>query len=663
MKQVVLFTGLVACAPPQSDPAPDDTSTLPDTGVAPSEYAFHALSQYDFLDTERNNHLLPSSIAIDNENGIAYSFSLGFGNIAVTDLATRTVREVIEVDHALGVTSLEVDKNHYLWLLVAQSQQPLFRMDPNTGETQVVDYDLSGIAGLIPREDGSVIVIGFSGAGHDRGSTPGESEPIMLVLNEDLEVTSSTTLPYTVKAVSQTQHGGGFALAVASDPPAVQIWSTEQLEQVGRCRLGISPTALAPLSNGNFAAISLYQVGIATCDGSPAQNHIAGRENKSVFTRGDGFLVLDRQSASDPNWGEIRWYDAELNALAEPVLSGKNSGFGDLELEAGQLWMNSEGTTELLAWSLDQDSFVDHIRLGAHVESLAASPSDDSRIVVAGRLSGTLSMLDLPSSDSTPFEHSLTWPVSPCWVDDTVWVIDHLSSSLHAFSDDTLEQLAEYPYDGTHDTGLTFADIRFHEGRGTLFVTNAPDDRLLEIDPATGARLNEWPLGGAPFVDENRVARLEILWDDARVFVVRGLDGRISRIDLETGETETVALLQGVDPGGAQLRVARMSDDQETLWVRGYAVDPDTLSFPSTSAESHPVWSIPIGEIDGTHVAWRAPSSTLAVIGAENEVLARQITGLTSNSMPEFHWRPDWDNTILMTDFEGARVLTWKVQR
>jgi len=92
-------------------------------------------------------------------------------------------------------------------------------------------------------------------------------------------------------------------------------------------------------------------------------------------------------------------------------------------------------------------------------------------------------------------------------------------------------------------------------------------------------------------------------------------------------------------------------------------VNPETLAFHSTTDDTHPVWSIPIGEFDGANLAWRAPSSTLALIGEENEVLAQQVTDLSSNSMPEFLWVPEWDNTILMTDFEGARVLSWKVER
>jgi len=661
-RRVVLLAGLSACAPPQSEPTPDDTDTIGDTGVAPNESAFLALEQYDFLDEERSNHLLPSSVAIDSDNRLAYSFSLGFGNIAVTDLDTRTVRDVIEVNHALGTTSLVVDKNHYLWLMVAQSEQPLFRLDPNTGETQTVDLGLSGVAGLIPRTDGSVIIFGFSGAGVSPGSTPEESEPTMLVLNEALEVLSSTILPHNVQAVTETQHEEQFAIAVASAPPEVQIWSTTSLEQIGQCRLAMDPTAMTPLSNGNFALISLDQVGLATCDGSAASQIIAGHENKSVLAQGDGFLVLDRQSGDDLNWGEIRSYDADLNEVSEPTISGKNSGFGDFDIDTQLLWMNSEGTTELLAFDVQKRAFVDTVLLGKHVESLAPSPAEESLVVVTGRLSSTLAMLDLSTASTSAFEHDLTWPVSPCWVDDTIWVIDHLTSTLYAFSSETREQVAEYPYDGSHDTALTFADIKYHEARGTLFVTNGPDNRLLEIDPSTGEQLNNWALGGIPFVDENRPARLEILWDETRVFVVRGLDGRISRVDLETGETEMVSLLEGVDPNGAQLRVARMSDDQETLWVRGYAVDPDNLAFQSTTDDIHPVWSIAIGESDGANVAWRAPSSTLALMDAENEVLTHLVTDLSSHSMPEFNWLPEWDNTILMTDFEGARVLTWKVQ-
>jgi len=649
---------LVGCSA-QGPGGPHDSARPIDTGVAPLSYSIEALAQHDFLDTGRSNHLLPSSIAVDSEHKRAYSYSLGFGNIAVVDTDGGVVQDVFDITYPLGASRLEIDENHYLWLLANRSQTPALRMDPTTGEVESVETGLSGITGLIPRDDGSVIVFGFTRA--KPNGTWQDSESVLVVIGEDLSVQKTIALEHTVNAVSPTQDNAGFAVAVASEPPSVQIWSKNGLEQIGECRMGMHPASISPLSNGNFAVINAERVGIANCDGLASQFVWAGTDNKSVFPQGDGFMVMDRQSSEDPNWGEIRSYDADLNQLGTPITTGKNSGFGAYDIDTQQIWMNSEGTTELLAFSLADLDFVDSVQLGKHVESLAPAPNDTTQVVVAGRLSADLELLNRETNELTPFNHDLTWPVSPCWAEDTVWVIDHLTSTLHGFSSDTLEEIAAYPYDGSTDTGLTLSDIKFHNDRGSLFITNAPDDRLYEIDPDTGQRLNAWDLGGTPLINENHVARLEILWDDAHIFVVRGMDGRITKIDINTGDSQTVLLLEDSEPGGAQLRVSRLSNDKETLWIRGYAVDPNTLEFQTETKYARSAWSIPIGEIQTEDIAWRAPSASLVVLDDTRTVVAQRETTLQDDEMPEFHWLAEQDNTLLMTDLEGARVFAWRI--
>ena len=656
--RTALFATLVGCSA-QGPGGQHDSAPPIDTGVATPSYSIQAVAQHDFLDADRSNHLLPSSIAVDSEYKRAYSYSLGFGNIAVIDIDAGVVQDVFDIIYPLGTSRLQIDANHYVWLLANRSQTPALRIDPTTGEVESVETGLLGVAGLIPRDDGSVILFGFTSA--KPNGTWQESGAVLVVIGEDLSVQETITLEHTVNAVSPTHDNAGFAIAVASEPPSVQIWSKNGLEQIGQCRLGLHPTSISPLSNGNFAVIDADRVGIANCDELDGQFIWAGTENKSVFPQGDGFMVMDRQSSEDPNWGELRSYDADLNQLGTPITSGKNSGFGAYDINTQQIWMNSEGTTELLAFSLADLDFVDSVQLGKHVESLAPAPNDPTQVVVAGRLSADLELVNLETNKVVPFNHDLTWPVSPCWVEDTVWVIDHLTSALHGFSSDTLEEIAEYPYDGSTDLGLTLSDIKFHNGRGTLFITNAPDDRLYEFDPNTGERLNAWDLGGTPLIDENHVARLEILWDDADIFVVRGKDGRITKIDIDTGESQTVLLLEDSEPGSAQLRVARLSNDKETLWIRGYAVDPNTLEFQTATKYARSAWSIPIGEIQTEDIAWRAPSANLVVLDDTRTVVGQRETTLQKDEMPEFHWLPEQDNTLLMTDLEGARVLTWRI--
>ncbi len=655
--RTALFATLVGCSA-QSPGDPHDSARPIDTGVATPSYNIQAVAQHDFLDADRSNHLLPSSIAVDSEYQRAYSYSLGFGNIAVIDIDAGIVQDVFDVSYPIGTSRLHIDANHYLWLLANRSQTPVLRMDPTTGTVESIETGLSGVAGMIPRDDGSVIVFGFTSA--KPNGTWQESESVLVVIGEDLSVQETIALEHAVNAVSPTQDNAGFAVAVASEPPSVQLWSKNGLEQIGQCRLAIHPTSISPLSNGDFAVIDADRVGTANCSGLDGQVVWAGTDNKSVFPQGDGFMVMDRQSSEDPNWGELRSYDADLNQLGTPIISGKNSGFGDYDLETQQIWMNSEGTTELLAFSLADLDFVDSVQLGKHVESLAPAPSNPTQVVVAGRLSADLEMLNLETNEVVPFNHDLTWPVSPCWVEDTVWVIDHLTSTLHGFSSDTLEEIAEYPYDGSADIGLTLSDIKFHNERGSLFITNAPDDRLYELDPNTGERLNAWDLGGAPLINENHVARLEILWDEGHIFVVRGMDGRVTKIDMNTGDSQMVQLLKDSEPGGAQLRVSRLSNDKETLWIRGYAVDPNTLDFQTETKYARSAWSIPIGEIQTEDIAWRAPSANLVVLDDTRTVVGQRATEL-EDAMPEFHWLPEQDNTLLMTDLEGARVLSWRI--
>ncbi len=112
------------------------------------------------------------------------------------------------------------------------------------------------------------------------------------------------------------------------------------------------------------------------------------------------------------------------------------------------------------------------------------------------------------------------------------------------------------------------------DDEGIWVAINRPDPgeppALIRLDPATGAITKAWPLGEGP-----RGVAIE----DGAVWVSSGLANAVTRVDVATGETQTIA----VDGGPAGIRVV---DGQ--VWVatrNGTAatrIDPETRSVAET---------------------------------------------------------------------------------
>ena len=617
----------------------DDTQTPPDH---PEAHEYYLLGEYD------DNHLLPLYAHVDPDGRSAWCVSRMLGTTAQVDLDTAELVQVLprySSEHA--PTRIVGDGPDRAWQ-VRNGTPALLRIEAEKGTMRAVDAELTAASDVLRLDDDRLVVAG----------TAGNGGYALKVLDGELEVTDTVELE--IKAL-QLEARDADTFGVMMQGGRVDLRNRDDLQLVGTCTAPFvgnnGGNSLAALDTGDFVVTDDTAVGIVSCDDDEPLEIVAGNENKDVVALGDEFVVLDRIGGTEPNWGEMRRYGAQLATMAGPFSTGKNSGYGGLDTVTGLVWMSSEGSTEMWAVDPETGDVAHRVQLGIHVESATADPARTGRVYVSGRLSDNLFWVDMTTGEQLTADLDFHWPVKPRVYGDRLWVVDHLDAVLYELDLDTLDVVAGHDLGLSTNVSLTLSDLAVHEARGTLLVTHGWDNVLVEVDPASGQVVSRWDLGGE-VLDKDESGRLEVKAGPDRVFTVRSADGRITSIDPDLAEAvATAAPVESLVPESTRLQYAALAEDGSLLYVGPYAIDPDTLERVTGQDRT---WTFAAAERDGLWVAWRADDSSVILVDGAGEIHTVLPTEIVAGAQaPELEWVPWWDGRLLYTDIRRAGVAAW----
>ncbi|MFH1464378.1 MAG: hypothetical protein ABIO70_08315 [Pseudomonadota bacterium] len=632
---------LPACECRFEQPDSSDTTGTGDTG---EPWVDDGLTHtWSFLQEGLLNDLLPLHVAVDSAARRAYAFSLKLGTIAVIDLDQGALLDVIDPGYGGGTADLTVLPSGTLWVLRQRSIPALIRIDLASGDITAVETGLGSAAGILRRPDGSFVVTG----------SRAEDDDVVQFLDADLNLLDTWESESPVRGIVPVGDDR-FAILYGATTGRVNIYDIETLEQLQTCVAPVAGSTLTQLSDGNFVSASDTFLGLARCDGHAGLTVTAGTENKSTVPWGDGFFVFDRIGTADPNWAEARFYDASMRQGLYVYPTGKNSGYAALDSQRGLAWVNSEGTTEVLAMDLDNGDILHRVRVGVHLESVAGDPDHPWRVFVTGRLSNTLAVADLRDDSLHVVEPTFDWPVAPTVQGGDLWVLDQLTARLHRLSGRTLEELGDVDLGWPADTTLTISDMKLHPERGTLFVTHGGENALAEVDPSDGGVLHTWKLGGEP-LDRDAPGRLELVIGAHDVYTVRCYDGQITRIDPDQADpiSQGAPLIEQLSQE-SRMQMAALSEDEAILYLNGVAISTATLERDPT--QDHP-WTVPLAEQYGYWLAWRDADTSIVVYDPHGQPVRTYPVTLTGHPDLELRWMPWSGGRVAFTDLD-AGVLT-----
>jgi hypothetical protein len=618
----------------------DDSVVPPDKPTALEHY---------LLEEGESNHLLPLYVDVDVQSRRAWCLSRLLGTVAQVDLdAAELIRVLPRYESTSSALRLKGDGPDVVWQLRA-GPPALLRIEADSGHMRAVDVGLAGATDLLRLDEDRLLVTGEL-------ETGGYA---LLVLDGLLEVAQTEGVEV---APLQMEMGQDDTFGVLMQGGRIDVRDVDTLQLLNTCT---SPfmghtvgNTLASLPDGDFVVTQDTTVGRASCDGGEPIEIEEGTENWDVLVDGDEVLVLDRIGGDEPNWGEMRRYDVDLDRVGDPLPTGKNSGYGGLD---GVLaWMNSEGSSDLWAVHADTGELAHRVQTGLHVESLAVDPAHPGRVYASGRLSDLLIWVDMDTGEALHAELDFHWPVVPTVADGKLWVLDQLDADLHALDLDTLDELATYDLGLSTNTSLTLSDMALHPDRGTLFVTHGWDNELVEVDPADGTVVGRWELGGE-VLDKDESGRLEVLIGPNEVLTVRSVDGRITRIDPDAAAlVDTAAPVSELIPKQTRLQYAALSEDGTLLFVGPYAIDAATLEHLDAQDRG---WTFAALQIDGSWIAWRGDDVSILTVdssGAVTSVLPTEI--VAGAQAPEFHYAAEWEQRLLFTDLRRAGILAWPMK-
>ena len=608
--------------------------------------------EHYLLAEDESNHLLPLHLDVDPVSRRAWCISRLLGTVAQIDLDSAQVLRVLpRFADSVNTPRLVGDGPDRFWL--ARSSAPaLVRVDADTGEMSPLDVDLEAARALLRLDDDRLLV----------AATRGDGADVLMVLDGAGEVADELELDEAALGL-EALDGDRFAVLMRTDH--VEVRDAHSLSRIESCPLSIDVVStdnhFAALSTGDFVVSADAGLGLAVCGGGEPVEAEGGTENRAVVAIGDEALVLDRIGGAEPNWGEMRRYDADLAETGETCTTGKNSGYGGMDTETGLFWMNSEGSTEV--WAIDAESHevVHRVPTGVHVESVALDPARPGSVLVSGRLSDTLCRVDLSSGEVVTGEIDFHWPVRPLVHGGGLWVLDHLEGVLHVLDPETLAGISSIELGEGGDRSLTLADAAVHPGRGTLFVAHGGANVLVEVDLDEGAVVGRWELGGE-LLDRDEAGRLEVLIRGDELLTVRTADGRITRIDPQDDEPlATAAPVADLLPGQTRLQLSALSANGALLYIGKFAIDVATLDRKPGKDRD---WTFAVAQQGDTWIAWRGEDAMILLVDDDGGVLRTLATDIPPGGAqaPEFLWAPEWEDRLVYTDMRRAGVVALPIR-
>ncbi len=518
------------------------------------------------------NHVQTFEVAVDADARRLYTTALGSRVMLAYDADSHEVLFDLPVGNDPLVTpEVEVDLAGRPWI-AASGDPAIMLFDPQTRDRTIHWDILRSARDLAPRQAGGMVYLGLTE----------DSNNILAALDADGVVKATLDVGESAKGLIPMDDFTRVGVTLASG--ALLVLDSDDLSEVQRCEIALrNPWHGAQLDDGTVIVSAEGGIGTAACGDEAALAWPLGQENMEVVSLGDHAVVLDRmadEEGYDPNLGIARLVDATGLLTSYPTF--KNTGFGALDPETGLLWLNSEGTSELLAVHPADGALEVGIPGGTFIDGLMVDPEDSSVLYATGRLSDTLVRIE--GTELTHAHDDLHWPYAPV-VDlqrDTLWVMSQTESTLHAFDRHDLEPGAVIDTGLGPNTLLTFGGLMMNVGRGTLFFAHSQLDLLLEIDPDSGEELGRWDLGGPLITDPDEVGELalRVTPEAEHLLVVRSNDARVQRIDTDSMEVTTVFMPEEVAEAlgnGHKTDFMRYYPGDDLLYIGGMAVDVQSL--------------------------------------------------------------------------------------
>lgn len=505
------------------------------------------------------NHLMPFDVAVDASHRVAWSTALATPTLAGIDLDSgEQVAAITYLDTPGVYPTVAVDESGHAWV-GAQSDPGLVYIDTSTGHANEVP-GYTDVHAVLALPAGGIVVLGKyqDNAGVARLDAGGKQT-----------------------AWAEAEGAGGLLLrggqvGVFGSGTTLALLDSDSLDELDRCPMPFPATHGAAVSGGIVVAAET-RVGFTDC-GENAWAQLVGNENKAVVPQDDGAWVLDRVGSPDPNLGLARFVDA--SGLGPSFPTAKNSGLGGFDAVTRRLWVNSEGTAEVVALDPATGSVVRAVRTGEFVDGVAIG-RDPSTILATGRLSDAVARIE--GTKVVALSRAVSWPYSPTLdrLSGRLWVLSQTHGEAVALDAETLQTVARFPLAAKPNPLLTFGTLTYVPGDGRVFVAESNADRLFAIDPSVGVT-NVWDLGGPAVGDPDTIGELRVRQDGVTgaLLVTPTTDGRVQRLDLATGTLTTTWLAAAeVDALRSRRRVdaMRILPEDDELWLGGFALAAGTL--------------------------------------------------------------------------------------
>lgn len=475
-----------------------------------------------FLPDGQGNHLLPQHLALDAGTRRLVVTSHAMPALAWIDLDKQALDRVTLLPRhgqSLRTEGVALDPHGVAWIAYADPPA-LVRVDDE--QTAPVSVGLTAAQAVGARQGGGAFVLGSRGdepllvAVDALGHPVGERQLGVMPLGFTVDEAGA---PVLVRAIAPIP--GSLALQGLDPDTLEDAWSCEAPSRHA------PPTTRGHLSwLGERRALLTWDGAMlwASCMGWSYTE--LGSENRSAVPVGEGALVFDRLDGESENphlAGRARPVNARLHRTGTGFPTGKNSAWSVGDPQTGLVWFNVEGSTEVWAMDPVRGERKAVVPTGLHLEFVLPEPKG-SGAWFTGRLSDLVGHVD-GQGGLARVDGAVQWPVAPTLLDGRLYVLAELSSQVVEVDPTTLQPLRTLSPGLPANGNLVFSYMAASAERGTLLIAEASSNRLVELDPGTGAVVGSWELAGAALDDPDRLGRLELRTFAAGAITVRSSDG------------------------------------------------------------------------------------------------------------------------------------------
>lgn len=537
------------------------------------------------------------TVVHDAASGQVLATNLGLPYLSVIDPVSELRTDAIRWTTApANNPRVVVDASGQAWI-GSLSEPNLVRVDVAAREISPITV-VSGVNWLVALDDSVVI--------------PQVREVVRVAADGSI---AARTLPANGGA-----RVGDDLVLVSND--MVSRLSVDTLALLDECAAPFSAFLVAGLPDGALVISDGQRIARFSCgDVRDVESWGVGNDITSLVADGTSVWALDRVGTEDPTRGTA-W---RVDSAGDPVAAfstAKNTGYG--AVIDGVLWANAEGSSEVSAWSIADGQRQAEVSIGTSAADVVVG--DDGGVIVTGRLSALVGRLD---GDEVTRTEPLVWPWAPVRSGDRLVLLDHLEGKIASIDAKKLDDLRTADLGKGPNSLLTFDSLAWSESRGTWLVAESEADVLLEVDLEGGRVLREWALGGPALTDAHLASQLELQLDGDIALLARTSDGRLTRLNLTSGERVDAWLSEDhldLLRARRQSRATQLADG--ALWLGPLRLNPSTLAVEE-------VWT----EVGSLLAAWPgAAGEWLAISPGGKDLLHVDDSGST---LASFAWFDD----------------------